>query len=207
MSTTSKRTLENAVVIAACKDRNRLFKRAVKSWTSVSPGPRRIIVIDWSSQTPLHESLEEAGLYDDRISIVRVENEAHWILSWAYNIASKISLLDPKLDKDTWMLKLDCDTFMYDDFFSVHPQLEKTLYSGNFNLARNENEMHLNGILYAPLATFREVNGYDERIQTYGWDDDNLYARLQKLGFTHLPIDFNGLVYFLPLRAFPHGPR
>jgi hypothetical protein len=104
------------------------------------------------------------------------------------------------------MLKLDCDTFLFEDFFSIHPQLDKSLYFGNYKLARNENERHLNGIIYTPLSTFREVNGYDERIQTYGWDDDNLYSRLQDLGFTRLPIDNNGnSLYILIYRAFPHG--
>lgn len=103
--------------------------------------------------------------------------------------------MDPSLDKDTWMLKLDCDTFLYDNFFSSHPQLENTIYSGDYQLARNENEMHLNGVLYARLSHFLAVNGYDERIQTYGWDDDNLYQRLNQRGHVHLPIDTDELFH------------
>ena len=34
------------------------------------------------------------------------------------------------------------------------------------------------GILLASSDDFRAVNGYDERIFAYGWDDEDLYERL-----------------------------
>ncbi|CDF38926.1 unnamed protein product [Chondrus crispus] len=48
--------------------------------------------------------------------------------------------------------------------------------------AKTENEQHLNGVFLARAEDFRRINGYDERINTYGWDDSDLYARLGSEG-------------------------
>ena len=48
----------------------------------------------------------------------------------------------------------------------------------NGNIARNENEIHFNGQLICNTTDFKVVNGYNERITTYGYDDTDLYDRL-----------------------------
>ena len=64
-------------------------------------------------------------------------------------------------------------------------------YSGNFNLARNENEVHLNGAVFIRRADFWAVGGYDERLQAYGYDDEDLYARLSRdAGLTRLNVSY-----------------
>ena len=64
-------------------------------------------------------------------------------------------------------------------------------YSGNFNLARNENEVHLNGAVYVTRADFMAIGGYDERIQTYGWDDEDLYARFASVNLEKRNISYD----------------
>ena len=56
-------------------------------------------------------------------------------------------------------------------------------------LARNKNELHLNGQIYCKLQDFWKVNGYHEGITTYGYDDSDLYNRIEKMGAT--PLNFN----------------
>jgi hypothetical protein len=41
--------------------------------------------------------------------------------------------------------------------------------------------MHLNGVVMATMAAFTAVNGYDERITRYGFDDSLLYRQLQRV--------------------------
>ena len=55
-------------------------------------------------------------------------------------------------------------------------------YAGNWKIAKDENEKHLNGVFVCPFDAFRKIGGFDERIQSYGWDDSDLYARLENLG-------------------------
>ncbi|GAB0490953.1 hypothetical protein MMPV_002195 [Pyropia vietnamensis] len=64
-------------------------------------------------------------------------------------------------------------------------------YSGNYQLARNENEVHLNGAVYVTRADFLAVGGYDERIQTYGWDDEDLYGRLASVNMEKRNISYD----------------
>ncbi|KAJ3342135.1 hypothetical protein HDU93_003351 [Gonapodya sp. JEL0774] len=100
---------------------------------------------------------------------------------------------------DHTILKLDCDVI-------VHPDIIDTLsaagcpcgrahadgrvlppnsfLSGNWRTASTENDFHLNGDFAVRVADFHAIRGYDERIQTYGWDDSDLYERLMRLGAT-----------------------
>jgi len=68
------------------------------------------------------------------------------------------------------------------DFFEKHPlyQEQDIFYSGNWQISRNENENHLNGVLYIPLRHFIGSGGYNEYIRTYGWGDSDLYERLER---------------------------
>ena len=53
-------------------------------------------------------------------------------------------------------------------------------YTGNWKTAKDENEKHLNGVVYVDRRQFMAVNGYNERLRSYGWDDTDLYDRLGK---------------------------
>lgn len=56
--------------------------------------------------------------------------------------------------------------------------------------ARDANEMHLNGALVVSQKSFWAVGGYDERIQTYGYDDEDLYKRLTASGLRRLNVTY-----------------
>jgi len=47
--------------------------------------------------------------------------------------------------------------------------------------ARGENDRHLNGVFMAARSSFLDVNGYDERITLYGYDDSHLYHQMQSV--------------------------
>ena len=53
-------------------------------------------------------------------------------------------------------------------------------YRCPWETSRDENERHLNGVFLARVEHLRAVHGYDERIATYGWDDSDLYSRLER---------------------------
>ncbi|KAI0563559.1 Galactosyltransferase [Gracilaria domingensis] len=66
-----------------------------------------------------------------------------------------------------------------------------TFYAGNYAAARDENEVHLNGAMFIQRADVMRVGGYEECIQTYGWDDEELYARLRDAGLRKLNISYD----------------
>lgn len=127
------------------------------------------------------------------ITVIAVPDAEAWVLSRAYNLAARFA-------RGEWLLKLDCDTMITERFLDglVLPNGEVRSKEGSrlparadedrffyryfWEHAKTENEQHLNGVFLARAEDFRRINGYDERITTYGWDDSDLYKRLEAEG-------------------------
>lgn len=186
--------LPGVSIVAVCMNRHQTLRKVLARWRTVNK-TNEIIILDWSSNPPLRDIVMEHP--DPRIKFIRVNNEPEWVLSRAYNLAIRAS-------SRSTVVRTDCDYLLAEDFVDVHP-LPKSgpsrFYAGNYRLARNANEVHLNGAVVIRRADFFKVGGYDERIQTYGWDDEDLYTRLEKVGvkksdisykhITHVPHDDN----------------
>jgi hypothetical protein len=112
-----------------------------------------------------------------KVKLITVQNETTWVLSHALNLALAQA-------RFTIVLKVDCDYVLDPHVLDVNPlQSSSTyFYSGNWRQARTENDIHLNGAMLVRRDKLAFVAGYDERIQTYGWDDTDMYNRLQRLG-------------------------
>lgn len=185
---------EGVSLVAVCMGRHETVKKTVPAWLNVQ-GVDEIIVVDWSSSPPLESTLRsiEGG---DKIKIIRVNNEPSWVLSRAYNLAINAT-------RYSYIIRTDCDYHIDAEFVKAHEKIMTELptkeekekgkhyFAGNYNLARNENEIHLNGAVFIKRKDFLDVGGYDERIQTYGWDDEDLYNRLGSVGLTKLNISYD----------------
>ena len=113
--------IHNIIVVASCRDDTSNIK-SIKSWTMNNPGPRHILLIDWSSNIPYKDLLPKTLRNNKRVSIVRVESsEDTFQGSQSYNLGALIASDLPDVDDNTWLLKLTCDTFLFEDFFSLHP--------------------------------------------------------------------------------------
>lgn len=161
--------IENGIsVITCCMNRNHNLKVAVKNWIQFHEIDE-FIVVDWSSDSLVSTSL--SSLKDPRIKIFRVTNEKHWILSYAFNLAARLSSKNK-------ILKLDSDVLLKQDFFSKHFLKKDTYFAGNWQ--KSFGKSGLSGILFINRTNFFGVNGYNEYIRTYGWDDIDLYDRLRR---------------------------
>ena len=169
------------VIVAACMNRGDTLSIAVRTWLTVSD-VSAIILLDWSSSPPLSNLIPEL-LMDNRIKLITIQDEEKWVLSWAYNLA--LTFISPGSN----VVKVDCDTVLSPNFLEEHPMEDGIFYAGDYKLATTENSEHLNGVLYVSYSDFFAVNGYDERLQTYGYDDTNLYDRLNAYGLTMKPLD------------------
>jgi len=165
---------EGISVITAVKNRTNHLKQSLQTWMNHKE-VSEIIIIDWSSDEAVIGMVN--GFSDSsnarKIVLVRVENEPKWILTQAYNLAIRCA-------SKTKILKLDSDIKLTRDFFKKYKLNETSFFTGRWELARNKNESHLNGSIFANRKNLLEVNGYDERIIKYGWDDTDLYDRLGK---------------------------
>ena len=167
--------IPSATILTACQNKHEYLLLALSSWVSVS-GVDRIIIVDWNSSPRLSDAIPADILNDPKLSLVHVPNGGPYILTWAFNLA-----FDFAPDSSN-VLKVDCDTVVGSDFFSYHHLEGSVYYAGDYLLARNENEKHLSGIFYLNKQLWSAIGGFDERIQGYGWDDSNLYYRLNSSG-------------------------
>lgn len=168
-------------IVAACQNRHSSLRKVLPTWLAIQ-SVRQIVLVDWSSNPPLQSVIPHI---DPRLHIIRVQNESSWVLSRAYNLAANYSIC-------ATILRVDCDYSLNPGIITAHPQssLRNSFYAGNWLLAQDSEQVHLNGVLLIQRALFFSVGGYDERIQTYGWDDDDLYTRLQDANFTKLNFSY-----------------
>lgn len=233
-------TVPGTSLIAACMNRQDTLRKVLPSWAAVK-GVDEVVLVDWSSSPPLADAVAEVLPGERRVRVIRVEGEAEWVLSRAYNLAAGASTR-------TNLLRVDCDYALEPNFLARHvlppPTRYRSLssdgggtteaegstthtgataaeeaasaaaspatapalasgafYSGHYGAARTENERHMNGALVVKRADLLAIGGYDERLQTYGWDDEDLYRRLVASGLAKRTIDYDTITHV------PHGDR
>jgi hypothetical protein len=187
-------------IICACMDRNHHLEKSLPTW--INANPDEIIIIDWGSKTSIRPIIEKYN-QSNKIILITISGVDQWILTRPYNLAAKFA-------KYRNILKLDCDSKLDKNFFQYHnlgleshnlgleshnlgldshnlglnsqtPVFDSKVYfAGDWKLSRNENESHTNGIIYAKRSDFFKAGGYNELITTYGYDDCDLYNRLNK---------------------------
>lgn len=158
-------------IFSVCMNRNNHLDQSLPTWLSADPN--EIVIVDWGSEPsikPIIDKYNSSG----KIKLITVNNVKKWVLSKSYNLAAQFT-------KYTNILKVDCDSLVNENFFTYH-NLEKTniFFAGDWKKARNENERHTNGIVYMKRSEFFKIGGYNEFIITYGYDDCDLYNRLEK---------------------------
>lgn len=159
-------------IICGVKNRENALKLSLTSWLmfdSVS----EIIIIDWSSDN----YLEYLTSLDKRIKVIRVDNKEYFNLPVSYNLASDFV-------SNEYILKMDSEYVLnpyYDFVEEMLPEIG-TFITGCYWMDSSPFFKYLNGLLYTRTEDFRNVGGYNENLKDYGYDDDDLYGRLEKYG-------------------------
>lgn len=170
-------------IVCAVMNRSDMLKISLMSWLKYKE-VSRIIVVDWSSSDLSDDFIKFIYFLDNRIEIKRVDGEDTFHIASAYNLA--VSLVDTE-----YILKLDVDYVLnpYFNFFDNNRLGPKEFFTGDWRWHSLDNNLgflkFLNGLLYIKTADFKAVGGYDERFVGYGYEDTDLYNRLEKHGLTH----------------------
>jgi len=170
-------------LITAVKNREENLRQTLPTWLAC-PEIDEIVIVDWSSDNSLEPLVNE--FQDGRILLAVVKDQPKWILSFACNLAARLASKDK-------LLKIDADVKVHPGFFARHQLKEGIFFSGNWEIARNDNERHLNGIFFCYRNDFVRINGYNEFIKSYGWDDSDLYIRLSKAGLLRNDFDLDSV--------------
>lgn len=157
-------------LVYACMNRENNLIESISSWIE-EPYISEFIIVDWSSTIPLIENNYIKNLvYEKKIKLIRVDGEKVFSLSKAYNLAFSIA---------SHKIILKCDT----DYKNINSSWMKHLVFDNNQL----NNYFITGdyLFSKSLTGFLLINksdfvGYNENFEGWGYDDIDLYNRIQK---------------------------
>lgn len=176
-------------------NRQHVLNTTIHSWLHFDE-VSEIVVVDWSSTQPI--KLDH--IKDPRIKIIRVNNEKWFHLGRAFNHAIKHSTYD-------CVLKMDVDYMLNttENFFKANRLTPGMFLTGDHRIGtvadRHGFLRPLNGLLYTQKSYLNSISGYNEKLAGYGYDDCDLYNRLQQSGMVHEFIDNKNCCVF----HVPHG--
>ena len=172
-------------LVTACKNREEGLKAVLPSWLCLKE-VNEIIIVDWSSDNPLRDLKN----IDQRIKVVRVENEKFYTPSQANNLGVQLST-------STNILRVDVDFFFnpYYNFFETY-KIDNTCFVSGANDGQSTKDRESNpfykylfGLLYITKENFLKVNGYNENIgYYYSHEDTDIFKRLTLLGLKEIKL-------------------
>lgn len=175
-------------VVCGVRDRLEHLQQSLPTWLAC-PEVSEVVVVDWSSREPLVTGDLPT---DRRVVIARALGQEQWVASRCLNLGLAVAYGDV-------VLRLDVDDLLDRQFFAAHHLDGKSFYCFDGSGARDENERHLMGVVYAEWEHLEAVNGYNERIELYGYDDEDLVNRLRASGLVARPVDPD------TVHHIPHG--
>lgn len=189
----------NISVVTVTKNRNKILKTSINSWL-IHNDIKEIVVVDYSSDDFDQEYFENL---DPRIKIIQVKGEEYFNLSKAYNIAIDNTSND-------MILKLDVDYIinpynLLSDWLLIDS--DKSFITGCWTEKNKDNGIgfleNLNGFCFIDKKNLIQVNKYQGNQHGYGYDDCDLYKRLEGIGLQRITIKFNK--NFVPIFHIPHS--
>jgi predicted glycosyltransferase involved in capsule biosynthesis len=176
--------------VYSCMNRENNLCQSLASWINVLE-ITEIIIVDWSSKNPLIKNILLKKYLNDKIKIIRVENQQYFSLSKSYNLGISYA-------SNNIIIKLDSD------YKNIDHSWLKYLPLNNFNLLKDcfitghwkFGGKSLSGLL---LINKKDFVGYNENIQNWGYEDFDLYTRLQP--------KLQQIIFFLIKKHIEHIPH
>lgn len=150
-----------------CMNRSQFLEQSLPSW--VNQPVKEIIIIDWSSRESIKPIIDNNQ--NGKILLVRVNGKQYFNKSKAHNLASRILMLN----KPEYFFGIDCDVILNNDIFKHHQLTNSSFYTGP------ENE-ETTGTFLVSSESFLKINGFNELMEGWGWEDYDLYNRLKNIG-------------------------
>ncbi|MBT8550352.1 hypothetical protein G6731_00035 [Polynucleobacter paneuropaeus] len=175
------KTLRHGITLVNCvMNRNEHLPKVLPSWIACEE-ITEIVIVDWSSREPVLDYLFYMNLLHPKVKVLRVNNQQKWVLSYAFNAGFRFASCKK-------IVKADVDIVINPDFFKKNVLKPNSFLSGHYKIA-DPGQEHINGFFYIDQMDLMAVNGFNEFITTYGWDDDDIYARLSAAGVKRELID------------------
>ena len=152
-------------LITTCMNREDFLLYSLPTW--IGRGFKEIIIVDWSSKIPVVELLQHFAKYrDETIKVVRVDDMDHFNAGVARNTGTREATGDYILYTDSDMRQISLESVK---------EIDDCFYHGI-------NKMAPFGTCFMSRKVLDKVNGYTELMPGYGWEDNDLYDRLEEAG-------------------------
>jgi len=178
--------LDGFSLVSCCMNRNDNLKKSLESWLRLPV--QEIVIVDWSSSIPVADTI--ADIADERVKVIRVENETNWILTYAFNVGLRFASYKK-------IFKLDADIETRENFLDLNHFETGEFIRGSWESAVREgcdDQVYINGSYGCFKSDLVKISFYNEHIRTYGWDDSDLYTRLSTIcGLKQKYLAFNSL--------------
>jgi hypothetical protein len=169
---------ELSIVTVCMNRREHLLATAPK--VAAWPHHSEHVIVDWSGAEPVRRQ----ELPDDpRVRLLRVEGEAGWNLSRAYNFALAQA-------RGAWLLKLDADCWP-----TSHLTPQALMAAGRAWVGSGGKGRH--GQFLMERACLDAAGGFNEYLSGWGFEDKDLHARLEVregIGLGRLPTETIGVI-------------
>jgi len=186
-------------IFSAVCNRADPLKHTVLSWLYRTIASE-IVLLDWCSndepKSVVEQAIKESNKrpkselrnWEERLKFYRVVNDdIPWRIGYGSNIAAKLCT-------GNVLMKIDADCVLVGGEGIELPN--NTFYNGNMN-CQHENDRGIFGSFMMKASDYWQVGGIDERYNTYGHEDLDLFIRLTNNGLERH--DFpNGTIFHLP---------
>jgi len=209
----------NVSIITACKNRRKALEISLRTWTMFEE-VKEVIITDWSSDEPIDDLVK----LDPRIKIIRVSDKEYFNQPQPLNLAASIATGDYilKFDVDHVLNPYYnfFETYRIDDnsFLSGSPDWESPEFVDengcavadptkmSFEKIKEWYSVYspyfksLFGIIFVKRENFLKCGGFNENLgHYYGFEDEELQKRFEKLGLEHKKLNPEGTsVFHLP---------
>lgn len=157
-----------------------------------------IILVDWDSKPSILENKQVADFFQNtpKVKVKHITDQKFFSLSKSYNAGIKET-------KNSKVLKIDIDYVLKGEAFLKYLEtldLTNQFYTTNSQIHKAQNwDYPFFGLCYFNKDHFLNCNGYDESFEGWGYEDTDLYFRLEKYAKRIImPKGYERLIHHIP---------
>jgi len=144
-------------------------KKTIPHLLSIMTPFDELVFVDYGD--PEESGLWVKSLNDPRVKVIKVDDVDWWHMNHARNIAVKFC-------KHEIVFLTDVDTLISKEIL----QSSRSIVSGKFGVLERTKTYHNNGSCCFTKTDFLRINGFEEALVLWGFDDDLFYTQLQNNG-------------------------
>ena len=165
---------EKLTISTSCMNRNDMLVQTVPTWLKFPV--KEILIVDWNSNEKVSDTLKNHNIRDERIRIVRVDNE----LFYQHSLARNLKIKEVETE---WVLSVDADVKIFNSFFDNIYVLNGRKYYC-LPLA-GEMDSRFGTTLFRKMD-YIAIGGCNTNMKGWGYEDLDLADRMIRSGCKHL---------------------